>query len=330
MDKKEFNKNIEKLIEPIEVGSLHFIQYFNGMLPKSIQRKLVNSSSKTSSYMGFVVDPYSYFLCYEIEDTEKARKLLPSGFKLVKTKIFDNDEPKYYCIFGCINAKTSAFFGLRVEFYIIAENEKTGLLSWIIIDYDTNTISYDKRDGLSAPNSNKSFITTHYDGTLSVNVVRNDNSRKLVFESDIKKGVMTNLDQRLWLEGNLSIGYGKDISETGDIFSLKFNPSEVEKALRIPKESLDMKINSWHKGLIKDTPSELVCFPYAQHFLSDSPGHYSNIKNKEELIKETESIDFSKVKVFSTNAFKVMFLIGSILSFTITIVLVVLLILKNH
>jgi len=107
MNKKELNKNIEKLIEPVDVGSLHFIQYFNGLLPKSIQRKLISSSSKTSPYMGFVVDPYSYFLCYEIEDIERASRLLPDGFKLIKTKIFDNDEPKYYCIFGCINAMYS-------------------------------------------------------------------------------------------------------------------------------------------------------------------------------------------------------------------------------
>lgn len=329
MKEYNFTKNVEKLIEPIEVGSLHFMQFFNNLMPKSIQRKLVTSSSSKTPYMGFVVEPYSYFLCYELLDLEKAKNLLPDGFKLIKTKIFEDDEPKYYSIFGCVNAHTSAFWGLRVEFYVIAEDEKTGLLSWIIIDYDTNTISYDKKNGLSNPNSNKSLITTNYDGTLLVEVVRNDKSRELIFESDTKQGVMTKLDQRLWLEGNLSIGYGRIVSNNdADIFSLKFDPNEVEKALKMPDKSTNIKINSWFPGLFKEKPEIMVCFPYAQHFISDSPGYASNIKNKKELINAVNLLDFSKIKVFSTKAFKIMFLAGGILSFIITLTLLIMLILK--
>ncbi len=46
MKKLDFAKGVEKLINPITVGSLHFMQFFNNLLPKSIQRKLVTSSSK--------------------------------------------------------------------------------------------------------------------------------------------------------------------------------------------------------------------------------------------------------------------------------------------
>lgn len=222
--------------------------------------------------MGFVVEPYSYFLCYELNDIEKAKELLPDDFELVKTSVFEGEEPKHHCIFGCINAHTSAFWGLRIELYLIAENKKTGLLSWIIVDYDTNTVSYDEKRGLMGSNTNNSIITTNYDGTIIVEVNRKDNLRKLVFESDITKGEFKPLEQRLWVEGNLSIGYGKNFSkEDAGIFSLKFDPLEVEKALKIPLDSLNMKINSWFPGLFKDTPSQLVCFPYAQHFISDSP-----------------------------------------------------------
>lgn len=329
MKRFNFTKGVEKLIDPINVGSLHFMQFFNNLLPKNIQRKLVTSASKKTPYMGFVVEPYSYFLCYEIQDIKKAKSLLPEGFELIKTHIFDNDEPKYYCIFGCINAHTSAFLGLRVEFYIIAEDKKTGLLSWIIVDYDTNTISYDKKQGLMNPNASNSLITINYDGTLIVDVNRNDNSRNLIFESDIKTGVMKSLDQRLWLEGNLSIGYGKSISgNDADIFSLKFDPLEVEKALDIPISSLNMQVNSWFPGLFKDTPSKLVCFPYAQHFISDSPGYSSNLKNKDDLILAVEKVDFEKINVFSTKSFKIMFLVGPIISFLITLSLLIMLFLK--
>lgn len=329
MKKFNFTKGVEKLIDPINVGSIHFIQFFNNLFPKNIQRKIITSASKRTPYMGFVVEPYSYFLCYEIANIERAKLFLPEGFELIKTHIFVGDEPKYYCIFGCINAHTSAFWGLRIELYIIAEDKKTGLLSWIIVDYDTNTISYDKRQALMSPNATNSIITTNYDGTLLVEVIRKDNSRKLIFESDIKRGVMTPLDQRLWLEGNLSIGYGKDISgNDADIFSLKFDPLEVEQALKIPLESLNMKVNSWFPGLFQDKPSEIVCFPYSQHFISDSPGCSSNLKNEEDLISAINKVDFNNLHVFSAEPFKIMFLAGSIISSCITLALLIFLFLK--
>jgi hypothetical protein len=148
MNKDGFIKGVERLVNPIDVGTLHFVQSFNNYIPKKIQKKMVASSGQVTPYMGFVVEPYSYFLCYEIDDLEKAENLLPNGFKLAKTRVFEDDEPRYYGIFGCFNAHTSGFWGMRVEFYIIAEDENTGLLSWIIVDYDTNTITYDPKKWL--------------------------------------------------------------------------------------------------------------------------------------------------------------------------------------
>ena len=329
MNKDNFSKGAERLVDPISVGSLHFIQQFNQLLPKPFQKLIVKASSKKTPYMGFVVEPYSLFLCYEIADLEKATALLPDGFELIKTKIFAQDEPKYYCIFGCFRAHTSAFWGMRAEFYIIAENKKTGLLSWIIVDYDTDTISYDNKNGLTSPNSSRSVMTIDHSGTVLVDVQRDDKSRKLVFDANIENGEMAKLDQRLWLEGNLSVGYSKNFSkDSADIFSLKFEPLEVEKALKIPVANLSLEANTWYPGLFNSKPVQMVCFPYAQHFVSDSPGHASNIKNEAELVAATNAIDFNKIVVFSTKSFKTMFLLGSLVSFALTITFLLLWIIK--
>lgn len=278
--------------------------------------------------MGFVVEPYSSFLCYEIIDTQAAEALLPENFRLIKTKIFTDDEPKYYCIFGCINVHTSAFWGTRVEFYIIAEDIKTGLLSWIIVDYDTNTISYDKKSGLRAPNSKNAVITTNHRARLFADITRDDGSRALAFDYDITTGKMEPLDQRLWLEGNLSIGYGKVLSENAaDIFSLKFEPCEVEKALLIPAGEVNVTKNAWYPGLFAEKPAIVACFPYAQHFISDTPGHASLIKNETELIHAVENINFEQISSFSVKFLLPMLIGGMILSFLTTLVLVALLIL---
>ena len=329
MKHNDFTIGVEKLINPVDVGTLHFVQKFTGSLPISIQRKMVAKSAEITSYMGFVVEPYSYFLNYEIKDLEWATKLLPDGFKLAKTSIFEGDTPKYYGIFGIFSAHTSGFWGSRVEFYIIAEDINSGMLSWIIVDYDTNTISYDPKNGLKSPNSEGSVFTVDYNGILHVDVQRTDNSRGLTLRSDIKNGEMKKLSQRLWVEGNLSIGYGKNVSD-GDssVFSLKFDPKEFEQALLIDNSDLDIQLNSWFPGLFEDEPSVVACFPYAQHFLSDSPGFHSQLKNEDELNKEVAKIDFSKIKVFSTKSFKKFLLIGALGSLLVNISLILLLLFK--
>ena len=327
MDKR-FIKGVEKLINPVTVGSLHFIQFFNSLMPKKIQKLFINSSSKNIPYMGFVVEPYSFFACYEIADINAAKKLLPDNFKLVKTRIFDDDDPKYYGIFGCFRSHTSAFWGTRVELYIIAEDQSSGLLSWVIVDYDTDTISYDNGSGLRAPNST-AVLATDYSGHLVADIYRKDKSRRLAFDADLNNLRPKKLDQRLWLEGNLSIGYGKVLSDNEPyVFSLTFDPKEVETASNVPISDVDFEENSWYPCLFADKPSKLVCFPYAQHFVSDSPGISSRLKDKSELEKAQASVDFGKAKTMSAKLFQTMFLIGATVSFLLTLSLLILLILK--
>ena len=323
-----FIKGVERLVNPVDVGTLHFIQSFNNYLPLSVQKKLVAASAKKTPHMGFVVEPYSYFLCYEIQDLEQAKTFLPDGYTLVKTKIFEDTEPGYYGIFGCFNAHTSGFWGLRVECYVIAEDSKTGMLSWIIIDYDTNTITYDPKNGLSDANASGSIMTIDYNGIIYLDI-KNDKGRVLEFDSDISSGTMSALDQRLWVEGNLSVAYGKYKTD-GDPgrFSLKFDPLEFKQALRIPLNHLTLHANSWFPNLFKDQPSVLVCFPYAQHFLSDSPGFSSQLKNEQELNEAVQKTNFDEIEVFSTKSFKRMFLFGGLMSVVINTTLLLLWIFK--
>jgi hypothetical protein len=322
----DFAKNVERLINPLEIGALQFLQTFTQKLPKAIQKNLVKDSAAKIPYMGFVVEPYAFFLCYEIKNEEMANKLLPEGFKLVKTKIFEDDEPKNYCIFGCFKAHTSAFFGARVEFYIIAEDQSTGLLSWIIVDYDTNTLSYDNKHALRLPNSTNGVITINHSGRVFVDMVNNDGNRGLVASCDITKGKMKKLDQRLWLEGNLSIGYGNELS-AGDVgmFSLKFEPEEMAQALEIKLEDLNLELNKWYPGMFGDKPDQVLCFPYAQHFISDSPGRSSRLKNRDELVSSVKAIHFPNLEVFSTKPIKQMFLIGTGITWIIILIVMILL-----
>ncbi len=329
MKKYNFVKEVEKLINPITVGTMSFMQSFLKFIPVKIQNKIMKSSTKKTPQMGFVVDPYSMFLFFEIIDMEKAEKLLPEGFKLIKTKVFEEDEPKNYVIIGCFNTHTNAFYGCRTEYNLIAENIETGLLSWIIVDYDSNTIGQDNKNGLSSPKAEKAYITTDYKGNVLADFTNKKDQRRIAFESLIINGKPKKLWQRLWLEGNLSVGHGKPLmGNKEEVFSLKFNPEEVATAWDIPLKDFKLEENSWYQGMTKKEPTKLVCFPYAQHYLSDSPGFTSQIKNRKELETAIKEVDFSKLKTFSTASFSKMFIVNAILSFVITLVLIILLILK--
>lgn len=326
--KKDFNNkfvsNVEKLINPIEVGTIHFVHGINRMLSIGIQNKLSDLANEQTPIMGFVVEPYSSFLCYEITDLNKAKSLIPDGFELIKTKVFETDsEPKYYAIFGSIRVHTSAFWGARMEFYVIAKDKKTGLLTWVIIDYDTDTIAQDKKYGLREANSKGAVVTTDFNGNLIVDIKNNQVERELIYTCDIKQGINKPLSQRLWIEGNLSITYGKELTDNkAQPFGLIFKSDEFIQALSIPESAYNVISNTWFMDMLESKPSVFVVFPYAQHFLANTSGEPSNVKNKNELDIAAANVNFKKIKPISASGFK--YLIMGI-DFVLIVVILVLL-----
>lgn len=308
MDKSQrqyFVENVEKLVKPLEVGTIHFVHGLNRMMPLAVQNKLNDISTKQFPIMGFVVEPYCSFLCYEIIDIKKANGFLPHGFSLIKTKVFESDlEAKYYAIFGSIRVHASAFWGARMEFYVIAEDNKTGLLTWVIVDYDTDTIGQDKKYGLREPNSSDTVVTTDFDGRIYVNFKNNTENRQLSYTINTENGRMGKLSERLWLEGNLSIVYGKELSGATPIpFGLIFDPNEVEQALDIPEEDIIIAANTWFTNLLSKEPTHVIVFPYAQHFLvSTEPS--KAIHTRQALENAVISIDFNKVRPITASGFK--------------------------
>ena len=173
-------------------------------------------------------------------------------------------------IVSAFNVHTSVFWGSRVEFYLIAENCKTGLLSWIIIEYESNTHSYDPKQGFVGPSTSHSVVTTSYLGEIIVDVKSARSNNRLVLVADLKKSMLKKLDQRLWVEGNLSVDYGGELQQCTKPFSLVFDPTEMAQALKIPINDIALCTNTFGAGLLDPMRFEAACFPYAQHFVTTS------------------------------------------------------------
>ena len=194
------------------------------------------------------------------------------------------DTPYRPCaIISAFNVHTTVFWGNRVEFYLIAENSKTGLLSWIIIEYESNTHSYDPKEGLIGPSTSHSVVTTSYQGEIIVDVAsaKSDNNLNLVV--DLKNGVLTELDNRLWIEGNLSVDYGGELQQSTKPFSLIFDPQEMTQALKLPLVDISLCTNTFGIGVLSPMPFEVACFPYAQHFVTTIVPRSTSMRTAEDL-----------------------------------------------
>ncbi len=315
INEQGFIKGTERLVKPADVSAISFFNGYTRLLPKSIQQFLIAKTAKKIPHMGFVVEPYSLFLCYKLADPEWAERLMLPDYRLIKTSIFQDDEPSYYVIFGCVTAHTSAFWGSRIEMYVIAEHKRTGLLTWVIIDYDTNTNSNDPKRGLTVANSTNSVMTTTHHGNVLVDMRRDDGSHRLTVAADSTAGKMTPLDQRLWLEGNLSIDYGTNLTDQAKPFALTFDPREVEQALRVPPQQVVIEANTWYPGLFESQPSQVVCFPYAQHFVTGSNQTETTVRNRAELIAAANALgDLSQFKGFSAKPLKRQLVLGALMS----------------
>ncbi|WP_157455720.1 hypothetical protein [Carnobacterium maltaromaticum] len=326
----KFIKKVESMIKPKDIAILQVIAPLSKYIPKKIQNTVINHSAKNNPCMGFVVEPYSLFLCYEILDLNWAKSLLPDGFELTKSKIFSDGELKHYVIFGSFNVHTSAFWGTRLEVNIIAKNKLTGLLSWIIVDYDTNTLSHDKLNGVVESTTEKALLTTDYDGNIIVDIENFEKERAIILDASTQITEEKFMDEDLWLEGNLSVGYGKKISKnSNEAFSLTFNQKEVKKGYRIPFNQININQNTWLKGLFDTKPDEVVYFPYAQHYLSDSPGYYSKIKNTKDMNKRYKNLDLDKIPDYSADSHRKL-IKGGLLINSIFVSIVIFKLLKNR
>jgi len=283
-DLHRFVRGTEKLVTPKAVGSLYGRAEMLSKLPVGIQKRIVNRAGGDDPYIAFVVEPYSLFLAYEIKDVEEASRQLPSGYELIPTAIFEGTDPRFCAIVGAFNVHTSVFWGNRIEFSVIAENKSTGMLSWVIYDYESNTISYDPGQGFSGSSTSHSVVTTAHSGDLIVDVKSEHGPNQIESVAKLDAASMRPLDQRLWLEGNLSVDYGGRLLDPDSVpFGLVFDPGEVAQALHIPLEAIEVETNTFGKELLADEPFEACCFPFAQHFQTTSFPVASPVTNREDL-----------------------------------------------
>lgn len=287
-------KSIENRVSPLKVASgMQGVAVF-AKLPRAIQNLIIKSSGKADPYMSFVVEPYSSFLAFEIVNKAAAEKLLPHDYRLIPSSLFKDGPERFCAILGAFNVHTSVFWGSRLEFYLIAENINTGLLSWIIISYETNTSSYDPKRGFIVPTTSHCVITSTCKGEVIVDVESVQSSNHINYVASLSQAEPGEMNERLWIEGNLSVDYGGDLqNDSESSFGLIFDPNEVKHGQRIPLKHLEISLNTYGKDFIDPMPFEVACYPFAQHYLTTNFPVASTIKNAADLEREATKLSKS-------------------------------------
>jgi hypothetical protein len=302
-DLRRYIKITENMVIPSQVASVTQGSSFLRKLPLRLQRYIVNRGARSNPYMSFIVEPYSVFLAFEVTDIETAEKFLPPNYHLQPSAMFKGSQKRPCAIISAFNVHTNVFWGNRVEFYLIAENRETGLLSWIIIDYESNTHSYDPSQGFIGPSTSHSVITTSYQGEIIVDVASSKTDNRLILTANMKNGVVTGLDQRLWVEGNLSVDYGGELQQSTKPFSLVFDPKEMQEAMKLPLDDILLCSNSFGGGFLDPMPFEVACFPYAQHFVTTSVPVATSMRTAEDLEQSVTQINEKMNEIFDTECF---------------------------
>jgi len=283
----KFIRHVEDLIRPMKVSNLLFFQNLRVLLPPFLLKKLLHRASRNTPRIGFMIEPYSLFLFFKLRDLDRARAMLPDRHELAKTKLFADDEPAYYLGYGNLGTRASTFWGTRVEAYLIATDKETGLLSFIFIDILSNTIIALPSQGIADPNCSNAMFTTGPKGGVILDIEEKQTGRRLNLTGNISRGSMRPLYQPLWVMGNTSIGYSRELAQGDERpFAVIFDPAEVEEALDIPADDIRIHENTLFPGLADAEICNAICFPYAQHYMADSPGCYTPVRDREDLVRK--------------------------------------------
>ncbi|MDC7235104.1 MAG: hypothetical protein PQJ58_17860 [Spirochaetales bacterium] len=311
----KFIENVEKAINPAEVSNLYFFQGFRKYIPNFLFKALLDRTSRKTPRMGFVIDPYCLFHFFKLKDIDAAQAMLPERYELTKACIFDGDEPQYYFGMGTFNTKASTFWGVRQEMYLIARDRETGLLSWIFIDIISNTLISLPTVGVASPNSNSAMYTTNGRGDIFMDIREAKSDRRFQCTGNVRNGEMRALEQNLWLMGNTSIAHSKKLGGSiyEEPFAVVFDPDLVKEALDIPVEDIQVKINTLFPGLAEAELHKVACFPYSQHYVADSPGCRTYVKDRADMIEKYRDLAAQDgIPTYSTKGIRTLFFGGII------------------
>jgi hypothetical protein len=174
------------------------------------------------------------------------------------------------------------------------------------------------------------MFTTNSRGEIYLDIREDRTGRRLSLTCKLGGGRLRTPDETLWVMGNTSIAHSRQIAgDREDPFAVIFDPAEVSQAIDIPPGDVAIAENSLFPGLAEEAVSIAACFPYAQHYVADSPGCRTWIKNPDDMVEAYRRIaGMPGIRTFSTKTIRRLFFLGMAVFPVISLVLLLLLLLR--
>ena len=232
------------------------------------------------------------------------------------TRVFAGDEGDYYSGMSFFNTRASTFQGSRLEAYLVARNRETGTTSWIFMDILSNTLIAHPKWGISGPNCTRPVCTTNPKGDILIDFKQDGTDRRIAFTGSLAGAPTRALEQDLWIMGNSSIAHSRAYqSKSDEPFAVVFDPLEVESALEVEPAAFAISHNSLLPSWVAPEVVKTTCFPWAQHYVADSPGRSTRVKDPVDMVTKFKAIAAMKgLKTFSARSIKVQFFAGIVLN----------------
>ncbi len=326
-----FIRKVESLIRPTEVDDVVFLGSLRRLVPPTLFKRVLYNSSRRYPRIGFVIEPYCLFLFFRLSDVEYAKRLLPDRYELAKARIFEDDPPEYYFGMGIFNTRASTFWGSRLETYLIARDRVTGITSWIFENILSDTIIAHPGTGIADPNCAQAMYTTNSRGEVFLDFQEAEQGGGLEVRGNLTRGTRRALEQDLWIMGNSSIGHTNSFgSDSDEPFAVVFDPGEVASALEIPVDDLRILRSTLLPAFAEKELRKAVCFPFAQHYIADSPGQRTFVKDREDMVaKYHEIVSMDRMQTYSAKGLKTLFVSGALATGLATVILLALLLLGS-
>ena len=154
---------------------------------------------------------------------------------------------------------------------------------------------------------------------------------KFAARADLNAGAMEELEEELWVDGNMCVDYGGALKDESSVpFSLIFDPVLMEKALRIPPNGFEIEANTFLNALIDPKrPESVAVFPYSQHFIIRQDLEERRIARKEDLFREIRTfLDRDGLKTMSGDDLKKPILRGMVVTSLVNLGIIVFLLVK--
>ena len=208
------------------------------------------------------ISPGSMWLAYDIANPKHISRMLPRDFQLASSSLLGSDGSAQGAklLYNCYEVTSRHMNGHRIDVQVLARNRLTGTHHLVVLDVVSDTMMWNPRHGLKAPNG----VCATRVGQEHYEWWTRSGTRTLSVAADISR-THTPIDWTFAVEANRACYF----SSHPRSFKMTFDEERVASPVR--KLNLLHLENGIWRDHRPDLPTHAFVHPHAMQFMVDVP-----------------------------------------------------------